>query len=96
MAAKKSVPVEKVDNFAQAIGLGIRLRRDTLDKTQATLAKAAGLSVKRLGAIERGEVMPSDTEYVAIRKALKVAAEISFGKVDLLLIQFKMFILHGC
>lgn len=80
MAAKKSAPVKKINNFDQAVGLTIRLRRDLLKKTQAVLAKEAGLSVKHLSAIEQGKALPSSAEYVAIRKALKVASKKTFGK----------------
>jgi|GEM_PF-1764263 len=57
-------------HFAKALGMTVKLKRHMFDKTQKALAKEAGLSVKRLRAIEQGKILPSRAEYDALKKAM--------------------------
>jgi len=58
-----------------SIGNQIRLRRKELGLTQENLAEKAELSVSYMGAIERGEKLPSLESFIRIANALDESAD---------------------
>ena len=58
-----------------SIGLHIRKQRKTKKMTQADLAEAVGISVNYVGAIERGEKLPSLETFLAVLNALDLSAD---------------------
>ena len=58
-----------------SIGKNIRKRRDELGIKQETLAEMVDLSVSYVGALERGEKVPSIGTFIDIANALKVSAD---------------------
>lgn len=67
----------------RAIGQNIKRVRKLRRISQETLAEAAVISPTYMGAIERGEKLPSLKTLLAIMSALEVSAEIIFdGVID--------------
>ena len=58
-----------------SIGKNIRKRRDELGIKQEQLAEMVDLSVSYVGALERGEKVPSMGTFIDIANALKVSTD---------------------
>lgn len=60
---------------AQALGQSIKELRDQRDWLQRDLAKAAGLPIRTIGRIERGDVDVRLSTLTKIAEALRVSAK---------------------
>lgn len=65
----------------KSIGEKISKRRKELGFTQETLAEKVALSVSYMGAIERGEKLPSLQVFIDIANALKISADLLLADV---------------
>ncbi len=60
----------------KSIGKKISKRRKELGLTQETLAEKIGLSVSYIGAIERGEKVPSLPVFIDIANVLEISSDL--------------------
>lgn len=64
-----------------SIGKNIAKRRKKLGYTQEKLAEKAGLSVSFIGALERGEKLPSLPTFIDIANILEISSDILLSDV---------------
>jgi transcriptional regulator with XRE-family HTH domain len=69
------VKSEGILNWHEIVGANIRRLRRAQGETQAELADAAGIDVRGLGSIERGEGNPSLDTLIKLAEALSVSAD---------------------
>lgn len=69
-------------NFVEALGLAIRIRRQALGVSQEDLAFETGVHRTYLGAIERGERNPSLRNLCRIARALSVPLSELFEEAE--------------
>ncbi len=69
------VKSEGILNWHEIVGANIRRLRRAQGETQAELADTAGIDVRGLGSIERGEGNPSLATIIRLAEALAVRPE---------------------
>ncbi|MBX6763927.1 MAG: helix-turn-helix transcriptional regulator [Rubrobacteraceae bacterium] len=70
------------NTLVEALGLAIRARRESLGRSQETLAHDVGVHRTYLGAIERGERNPSLRNLCRIARALSMSLSDLFKEAE--------------